>query len=125
MLSWDPLDAGQYHRAFDIFLGQFGEPAIKNAQYTILPSTLPANLHRFSMPRGAFTHSIRWERGRLSFQTKETGGPSRVVGEHVFASGIPTPGGERIHINLFAYGNSQVPQKNGVEVIVEKFVYLP
>jgi hypothetical protein len=125
MLSWDPLDAGQYHRAFDIFLGQFGDPAIKNGQYTLLPFNVPANKYRFSIPRGAFTHSIHWERGRLSFQSRETGGKSSVVGEHVFESGIPSPGGERIHINLFAYGDSQVPQKSGVEVIIEKFLYLP
>ena len=124
MRSWDPLDAGQYHRAFDIFLGQFGDPATKNVQYTMLPFNVPANQYRFSIPRGAFTHTVRWERGRLSLQTLETG-KSRVVGEHVFTSGTPTPGGERIHITLFAYGNSQVPQKNGVEVIIEKFVYLP
>jgi hypothetical protein len=125
MLSWDPLDAGQYHRAFDILLGQFGDPAIKNGQYSILPFNIPANQYRFTAPRGAMTHSFRWERGRLSFQTQATGGRSHVVAEHVFTSGIPTPGGERIHINLFAYGNSPVPQKNQVEAVVEKFVYLP
>ena len=125
MHSWDPLDAGQYHRAFDIYLGQFGDPAIKNAQFSILPLNVPANLYRFSIPQGAFTHSIRWERGRLAFRTQETAGRSRVVAQHDFTSGVPAPGGERIHINLFAYANSPVPQKNGVEVIVEQFVYLP
>jgi hypothetical protein len=125
MLSWDPLDAGQFHRSFYILLGQFGDPAIKNAQFSLLPFNIPANLHRFTLPRGAFTHSIRWERGRLTFQTQETGGPPREVAEHVFTSGIPTPGGERIHINLLAYGDSQAPQKNAVEVVIEKFVYFP
>ena len=125
MRSWDPMDAGQYHRAFEFLIGQFGDPAIKNAQYSIMPFNIPANLLRVTVPRSALTHSIRWERGRLSFQTRETGGRSRVIAEHVFTSGIPTPGGERIHINLFAYGDSRVPQKNGAEVIIEKFVFLP
>lgn len=125
MLSWDPLDAGQYHRSFDILLGQLGDPAIKNAQYSLLPFNVPGNVYRFTVPRGAFTHSIRWERGRLSFQTQEAGGRSRVVAEHAFTSGVPTPEGERMHVNLFAYRDSQVPQKNQVEVVVEKFVYLP
>jgi hypothetical protein len=125
MLSWDPLDAGQFHRSFDILLGQFGDPAIKNAQYSIFPFTVPGNVYRFTAPRGAFTHSIHWEQGRLSFETQATGRQSRVVAEHSFTSGIPTPGGEKIHINLLAYGDSKVPQKNGVEVIIEKFVYLP
>jgi hypothetical protein len=125
MLTWDPLDAGQYHRSFDILLGQFGDPAIKNAQYSILPFNVPGNAYRFTLPRSAFTHSIRWERGSLSFETREAGGRVSVGAEHVFTSGVPTPGGERIHINLFAYGNSKVPQKNGTEVIIERFVYLP
>jgi hypothetical protein len=125
MLSWDPLDAGQFHRSFDLRLGQFGDAAIKNAQYSILPFDIPGNVYRFTVPKGAFTHSIHWERGRLSFETRETGERSRAVAEHAFTSGIPTPGSERIHIKLFAYGDSQIPQKNGVEVIIEKFVYLP
>jgi hypothetical protein len=125
MLSWDPLDAGQFHRSFDLLLGQFGDSAIKNGQYSILPFDIPGNVYRFTVPRGAFTHSIHWERGRLSFETRDSGERSRGVAEHTFTSGVPTPGGERIHVKLFAYGDSRIPQKNGVEVIIEKFVYLP
>jgi hypothetical protein len=124
MNSWDQLDAGQYHRSFDIILGQFGDAGIKNAQYSILPFNVPGNVYRFAVPRGALTHSIHWERGRLSFETQETDG-RRAIAAHAFTSGVPTSGGERIHISLYAYGNSQTPQKNGVEVIIEKFVYLP
>ena len=123
--SWDPLDAGQNHRDFGALFGQFGDPSIKNAQYSIPPFNIPGNVYRFTVPRGTLTHSFRWEQGRLTFETRETGGPSRVISEHAFTSGIPTPGGERLHINLYAYRDAQVPQKNGVEVILEKFVYLP
>jgi len=123
--SWDPLDAGQNHREFGLLLGQFGDPSIKNAQYSIIPFNIPGNVYRFTAPRGSFTHSIRWEQGHLSFQTQPTGERSRVIAEHAFRSGVPTPGGERIHIGLYAYRDAQVPQKNGVEVILENFVYLP
>ena len=123
MRSWDPLDAGQYHRAFQILLGQFGDPSVKNAQYAVFPLNVPANVHPFSVPGGALTYSVHWERERMSFETQQQGG--RVIAEHVFTAGIPTPGGEKVHISFFAYGDSQVPQKNGVEVVVEKFLYLP
>lgn len=123
LFAWDDLDAGQYHRSFYTLLGQFGDPSIKNGQFSILPFNVPGNVYRFTAPHGTLTYSIHWQQGRLSFDTQGPG--SRVVAEHVFTSGVPTPGGERIHINLFAYGDSQAPQKNGVEVIVEKFVYLP
>jgi len=59
VLMWDPMDAGQNHRAFDILLGQFGDPSAKNAQYSIRPGHVPANLYRFTLPPGAFTHSFR------------------------------------------------------------------
>ncbi len=125
MVTWDPLDGGQHHRSFDILLGQFGDPAIKNGQYSILPSNIPGNVYRFMVPHGSFTHSVHWEQGRLSFSTQATGAQSRMVAEHALTSGVPTPGGERIHIKLFAYGDSKVPQKDPAEVIIEKFVYLP
>jgi hypothetical protein len=62
---WDPLDAGQNHREFDVLLGQFGDPSIKNAQYSILPFNIPGNVYRFKVPQGSFTHSIRWEQGHF------------------------------------------------------------
>jgi hypothetical protein len=123
--SFDPLDAGQYHRAFDFMLGQFGDPSIKNVQYSILPFNVPGNVYRVTIPPAKFMQSIRWEQGRLTFQTRATSGHSPLVAEHVFTSGVPTPGGEQIHINLFAYGNAKIAQMNEAEVIVERFVYLP
>jgi len=54
----------------------------------------------------------------------EGGGPAVVAG-HAFTSGIPSPGGERVHINLYIYGKSRTPQKSGVEVVIEKFAHLP
>jgi len=48
-----------------------------------------------------------------------------VVAEHVFTSGIPSPGEEKVHLNLYIYGRSRTPQQNGVEVVIEKFQYLP
>jgi hypothetical protein len=125
IFSWDPLDAGGTHRSFNILFSQFGDPTIKNAQYSILPFNLPGNVYRFASPMGALTHSVHWETGRLSFETRERGGRLGMIAQHAFTSGIPAPGDERIHINLYAYGDSQIPQKNGVEVIIEKFAYLP
>jgi len=124
MFSWDPLEAGQNHRELSIQLSQWGEPASKNTQYVIQPFYIPANLHRFTSPSKAVTHAFHWEPGRVSFTTMEAGHPTP-ISEHVFSSGIPSPGGERIHINLYAYGKSPIPQRDGVEVVIEKFTYLP
>jgi hypothetical protein len=127
MFTWDPLEAGQNHREIDIELSQWGDPTVKNAQFTIQPYYVPANVFRFISPYAALTHSFDWEPGRVSFKTSQRapGIPSRVVAGHVFTSGIPSPGGETVHINLYIYGRSRTPQQNGVEVVIEKFEYLP
>jgi len=126
MLTWDPLDAGQNHREVDIQLSQWGEPGSKNAQFAIQPYYVPANVYRFMSPSGSVTHSFRWEAGRMSFQTTQiVGGRPQVVAEHVFTSGVPSPAGESVHINLYVFGKSKSPQQNGVEVVIEKFAYLP
>ncbi len=123
MFTWDDPEAGQNHREIDIEISQWGDPAAKNAQFTIQPYYVPANVSRFNSPSGPITHSFRWEPGRVSFQTAHNW--SHVVAEHVFTSGIPSPGSERVHINLYIYGKSRTQQQKGVEVVLEKFEYLP
>ncbi len=127
MFTYDPMEAGQNHREIDIELSQWGDPASKNAQYTIQPYYIPANVFRFISPPSPLTHTFEWEPGRVSFRTTQDGAGkrSRSVAAHTFTSGIPSPGGERVHINLYLYGKSRTPQRNGVEVVIEKFAYLP
>jgi hypothetical protein len=127
MFTWDELEDGQDHKEMDIELSQWGDPSTKNAQFAIQPYYVPANVFRFNSPDGALIHSFRWEPGRVLFTTaRETPGrASRLVAEHVFTSGIPSPGGDRVHINLYIYGKSRTPQQRGVEVVLEKFEYLP
>ena len=50
---------------------------------------------------------------------------ARVVAQHELTSGVPTPGSESIRINLYVFGYSSIPLKNGAEVVIEKFEYLP
>jgi hypothetical protein len=125
LFTWDPLEAGQNHREIDVELSQWGDPAAKNAQFTIQPYYVPANVFRFNSPTGSTVHSFRWEPGRVSFETARVGPGKTGVASHVFTSGIPSPGGERVHVNLYIFGKSRTAQKNGVEVVIEKFTYLP
>jgi hypothetical protein len=128
LFTYDHFEPGQDHREMDIELSRWGDPAIKNAQFVIQPYYVPANVFRFmSPPQVKLTHSFRWEAGRVSFKSVQEGPgmSSRVIAEHVFTSGIPSPGQESIHLNLYIYGRSRTPQHNGVEVVIEKFQYLP
>lgn len=115
-------------REMDIETSRWGEPNSKNAQYVIQPYYIPANVVRFIAPPGVLTYSFLWEAGRATFST--VGGysskPGSVkVAEHVFTSGIPTPGQESTHINFYVFNNNTNPLRRDSEVIVENFEYLP
>ena len=118
MFTWD--DSAP--REMDIEISRWGESGDKNAQFVIQPYLVPANTIRFNAPPGTLTYSMDWQPGRAAFRAKLG---KRVVAEHVFTSGIPTPGNERIHMNLYVYGNKRNPLQRESEVIVEKFEYLP
>jgi hypothetical protein len=127
MLTWDEEGAQQSHRELDIEISQWGDRSIPNAQYTLQPYYVPANVARFSAPPGTLTHSFRWEPGRAAFRTvrgtRATDGPA--VAQHEFTSGVPTPGTERVRMNLYYFRFSPMPPQKDVEVVIERFQYLP
>ena len=127
MFTWDDLGVEQNHREMAIEISRWGDPANKNAQYVIQPYYVAANVARFTAPAGRLTHSFRWEPGRVAFKTLAgvTDASSRVVAQHDLTSGVPTPGGESVRINLYVFGYGSIPLKNGAEVVIEKFQYLP
>jgi len=128
LYTWDDLNAGQNHREMDVELTRWGDPDNKNAQYVVQPYYVPANVARFMAPQGVLTHSIQWGPGRVAFKTvrgKVTGGGSGVVAEHVFTSEVPSPGGESVHLTLYIFGNAKNPFQSDVEVVIEKFEFLP
>jgi hypothetical protein len=115
-------------REMDIEISRWGEPEDKNAQYVIQPYFVPANTVRFTAPAGTLTYWMKWEPGRVSFKTVRGLSPnkqSEASAEHVFTSGTPAPGDERVHINVYVYDNKRRPLQTEFEVIVEKFEFLP
>ena len=122
--AWD--GSGPFQE-MDIEISRWGEVGGKNAQYVVQPYYVPANVVRFLSPPGRLTYSFDWEPGRVAFQTvrgSQSGKPD-VVASHVFTSGVPLPGTETIHMNLFVFENSRSGLQHGAEVIFEKFEYLP
>jgi len=128
MYTWDDLGADQNHREFDVEISRWGDALSKNAQFAVQPYYVPTNVVRFMAPSGTLTHSVQWEPGKLSFQTVR--GPaasnrSRVVAEHVFTSGVPSPGNESVHLDLYLFRNDLSTLHHETEVVIEKFEYLP
>ncbi len=126
LFTWDDLGPP---REVDIEISRWGEPEDKNAQYIVQPYVVPANTVRFNAPSGVLTYWIDWEPGRVSFRTirgsRFSNRPEDTVAEHVFTSGVPSAGSERIHMNVYAYGNKRHPLQHEFEIVIEKFEFLP
>jgi hypothetical protein len=112
----------------DIQLSQWGDPAAPNARVAIQPYHTPGNMVRFAAPAGVLTFWLRWEPGRATFRTVRGASAdpaARAVAEHVFASGVPSPGNEQVRMNLYAYRRGQKPLQRGTEAVIERFEFTP
>jgi len=129
MNTFDDWGGDQHYRELDVEFGRWGDATSKNnAQFGIQPFYVPGNVAPFALPKGTFTHSMHWESGRASFRTVRgsTMQPgAQVVSEHVFTSGVPSPGQERFQMLFYVVASEKYPLQNENEVVVEKFEYLP
>jgi hypothetical protein len=110
------------NREMDIEISRWGESTGKNTQYVVQPYYVPANVVRFLSPSGRLIYSFDWSPGRVAFRTARG---ADTVASHVFTSGVPPPGAEAIRLNLYNFDDRPHLLKNGAEVIIEKFEYLP
>jgi len=128
LYTWDPLGADQNFREMTVDISRWGDPGSMNGQYAVQPETVPANVFRFPIPAGRMTHSFRWEPGRVSFKTVRRSVSRRsddVLAERLFAAGVPDAGTENLHITLLCDRAAAKPPSKGVEVVVERFAFLP
>jgi hypothetical protein len=97
-------------------------------QYIVQPNNIVGNTARFDVPVDTATFTMRWEPGRVIFATTRGSGlgqPSSKAGRHDFTVGVPATGKERIRINLCYFRKSAEPPERDVEVVIERFQYLP
>jgi hypothetical protein len=123
--TWDGSGINQ---EMNIEISRWGEATGKNAQYVVQPYYVAANVTRFLAPAGRLTFSFDWDPGRVSFRTVRgsgSGGKADLVAEHVFTSGVPSPGNEAVTLHLYEFYNRRVRLRHKAEVIIEKFEYLP
>lgn len=126
LYTWDDLALDEHHREIDVEVSQWGDAKNRNAQYVVQPYYEPSNVFRFEAPPGRLTYSFRWTAGAVTFRTVQGDrAASQPLSEHAFTSGVPSPGGERVQLNLYAFGNSRTPLRNEAEAVIEKFEYLP
>jgi hypothetical protein len=127
LITWDGVGSESTRRELDVELGRWGNFENTNANYVVQPYYVPANFLAFRMAPGAYTHSLRWEPGQVTFSTVAGSGNTgdRVIHQHVFTSGVPSPEGESVRIGLYVFHQGKIPLKNENEVIIDKFEYLP
>jgi hypothetical protein len=129
MSTFDDWGGDQHYREMDVEMGRWGDAkSNNNAQYVVQPFYVPGDVAAFTAPSGVLTHSLRWESGRATFRTvkgssAQAGAP--VVAEHVFTSGIPSPGTELFQFMFYVIASEKNPQQKDSEVVIEKFEYLP
>ena len=112
----------------DVEFSRWGLADGKNAQYVVQPFYVPENIYRFLAPGGVLTHVFNWSADRASFKTVRgavAGAGASTVSEHVFTSGVPSPAKETAHVGLYSYARSKGPPQQPVEVVIEKFEFLP
>jgi hypothetical protein len=128
LVTWDGVGSERNRRELDVELSRWGYIDNDNVHYVVQPYYVPANIVRFRVPSGIFTYSLRWEPGQVTFSTTEGSANSnsaRLIKQHVFTSGVPSPVGESVRISLYVFHQGQIPLKNENEVIIDKFEYLP
>lgn len=128
LFTWDDLGTEQKRRELDIEISRWGAAQSENAQYVVQPYYIPTNVFHFAVPAGVVTHSLRWEPGQVTFSSAlgaGGGAKTHVVNKHVFSTGVPSAGGDSVHISLYVFGIGKIPLKNETEVVIEKFEYLP
>jgi hypothetical protein len=122
MFTYDYASGAQHNREMSIEISRWGSLTKKNAQYVIQPYYVAANVHRFSVPPGTLTFSLEWQRDRAAFRTKRG---ETTISEHVFTTGVPTPGIESIRMAFYIFRKALIKLQNPMEVVVDRFTYFP
>jgi len=128
LITWDGVGTESTRHELDVELGRWGHLENTNVNYVVQPYYVPANYVAFRVPPGLYTHSFRWDPEKVTFSTvagSGNTGSGRVINQHVFTSGVPTPEGELVRIALYVFHQGKIPLKNENEVIIDKFEYLP
>jgi hypothetical protein len=131
LFTWDDA-AGEHHREIDVELSRWGARQGPNATFTVQPYQIAANGRSFTIPgtRSDTTQAFDWEPGNVDFWSlwghRTPPVDSGVIRHWVSRSpDVPTPGNERIHINLWLFGGHPPSDGRSVTVVIDRFEFVP
>jgi hypothetical protein len=129
----DPTSTGG-HREIDVEISRWANPAdTTNAQFVIQPYAVSGNLTRWTIPEGTAptTHSFTWSNDRVDFASHNgtyapppASMPAMATWSNTSPS-VPTPGDERVHVNLWLFNGNAPADGQEVEVVISRFAFIP
>jgi hypothetical protein len=128
LFTFDENGRAEHFREMNVDVWHGGEPGALGGQFVLQPNYLPGNLHRFSVPGGRVSHTMRWEPGVAAFKSMRGSfleQPGVVFASHAFNTGVPTAGGERVRLAFYYYRKAPRPPHTDTEIVIERFQYLP
>jgi len=128
LYTFDENGRAEQFREMNVDLRRNDHPVGWGGQYILQPNYLPGNVHRFSMPGGRISHTIRWEPGVVAFKSMRGSffeRPGPVFASSTFNTGVPTAGDERVHLAFYYHRKAPQPPAADTAVVIERFQYLP
>jgi len=109
------------HRELDIEYSVWSSKTRPNAQFVIQPG----HAFYFSQPGGyeKTLQSFRWTPSQVSFQSASLAGET--LAGHTFTENVPTPLDETVRIILWQFQGQAPNRRLPVEVIVNRFEFVP
>lgn len=74
------------------------------------------------------TYTLHWHPESAAFKAirgSSPGASAPAISQHVFNSGIPRATGQTVHLDVYNFHYSGSSLQQPVEVVMEKFEYLP
>ncbi|HYM11715.1 MAG TPA: hypothetical protein VEU62_13350 [Bryobacterales bacterium] len=131
LFTWSD-DPAYNHRELDIEFSRWGVAGNQNAQYVVQPYNVAGNLYRWQEPSALAqtTHSFQWLSSSVFFQSllgyfQPPPATNTVINQHTFTQGVPVPGGEVCHMNLWLYQGRAPANKQPAEIVVNRFEFAP
>ena len=120
--TWND-DPAYNNRELDIEFSRWGRAADPNAQFVVQPYDGENNILHFVQPSVAqSTHTFVWQPNAVDFSSVHG---ADVIAQWSAYEGIPIPGGETPHINLWLYEGKAPVNRSEVELIVNRFEFIP
>ncbi len=122
-----------YHREIDIEVSRWGNPDMTNMQFSVQPSNVLENRHRFELQQNgeATTHRFTWTPERVEFVSWHGHGeypppPELEVARFVVeGSVVPRPARARAYFNFWRYQGLPLQEASREKIIISDFRFTP